>query len=228
MSQTKPVGPLSLVAACLLPVVGAFAVTTPRIGIVTLAAELVCLGWLVRDVRATAQRVAIGSVAAVTLALSTWLYAGHELDKALAAALRILCIVAPAAMLSPRIRPSELGDHLAQRLRLPARAVAGGVAALQRVENLGEQWRQVQQARRARGRGVDGGPVRRAQALAGSAFALLVAAMRHTGQLALAMDARGFATAERRTWARPAPWHPADTLVLLLALLIAVVPHLLP
>jgi energy-coupling factor transporter transmembrane protein EcfT len=50
--------------------------------------------------------------------------------------------------------------------------------------------------------------------------------MRETGQLALAMDARGFATAGRRTWAEPAPWGPADWLVLASAVLLAVLPHM--
>jgi len=227
MTRAGLVGPLSLLAACLLPVAGAFAVTTPRIGLITLAADVLAFGWLVLDPLATMLRVAVGLVAAATLASSTWLYAGHDLDRSAAAALRILCIVVPAAMLSPLIRPSELGDHLAQRLRLPARPVAGAVAALQRVEDLGEQWRQIQQARRARGIGVDGGPLRRLRNLGGSAFALLVSAMRHTGQLALAMDARGFATAHRRTWAMPAPWRMGDWLVLALGLALAALPHVI-
>jgi energy-coupling factor transporter transmembrane protein EcfT len=227
MSASTPVGPLSMLAGCLLPVAGAFAVTTARVGLITLLADLLALGWLVRDPRGTALRCLAGMVAAVTLALSTWLYAGHDIDKTAAAALRILCIVVPAAILSPSIRPSALGDHLAQRLRLPGRPVAGAVAALQRVESLGAQWRQILQARRARGIGIDGGPVRRVRGLGGSAFALLVSAMRETGQLALAMDARGFATAGDRTWAEPAPWRWGDTLLLLIALCLALLPHLL-
>ena len=227
MTRDAPVGPLSLLAGCLLPVLGAFAVDTPRIGLVMLSAEVLTLGWLIRDPRGTALRCAVGLVAAVTLALTTWLYAGQDPALTAAAALRILCIVVPAAILSPLIRPSELGDHLAQRLRLPARPVAGAVAALQRVDSLGEQWRQILQARRARGIGIDGGPARRAKGLAGSAFALLVSAMRQTGQLALAMDSRGFATAQNRTWARPAPWRIGDWLLLTIALLLALLPHLL-
>ena len=44
-------------------------------------------------------------------------------------------------MLTPVIEPSELGDHLAQRLRLPARPVVAAVVGLQRVDEFGEQWR---------------------------------------------------------------------------------------
>ncbi len=227
MTALPRVGPLSLLACCLLPVVGAFAVTTPRTGLVTLAADLVLLGWLARDPRSTTQRAAVGLVAALTLALTTWLYAGHDLATSATAALRIMCIALPAAMLSPLIRPSELGDHLAQRLRLPARPVTGAVAALQRVDDLGNQWRQVHEARRARGLGLDGSPARRVRAMAGSAFALLVTSMRHTGQLATAMDSRGFATAHHRTWAMPAPWLAGDWLLLAIALTLATLPWLL-
>lgn len=227
MTPPSRVGPLSLLACCILPVVGAFAVTTPRIGVITIAADIVGLGWLMRDPRSTSLRAGVGLVAAGTLALTTWLYAGHDLGTAGAAALRIMCIVVPAAIVSPLIRPSALGDHLAQRLRLPGRSVAASVAALQRVEDLGEQWRLVLQARRARGLGADGSPVRRVRSMGGSAFALFVVAMRHTGQLALAMDARGFAAAGRRTWAMPAPWQVGDWVVLGIALGLAVLPWLL-
>lgn len=227
MTPLPRTGPLSLLACCLLPVVGAFAVTTPRVGAITFAADLLALGWLIRDPRSTAARLAVGLVGAGTLALSTWLYAGHDLDKTAAAALRILAIVVPAAIVSPLISPSALGDHLAQRLHLPARPVAGAVASVQRVGQLHLQWQQIQQARRARGLGADGGPLRTTRALGGSAFALLVGAMRHTGELAMAMDARGFATAERRTWALPAPWRAGDWLVLAIGLALAVLPHLL-
>lgn len=226
--MTRPVGPLSLLAGCLFPVAGAFAVDTPRLGALLLAAELIGLGWvglLVADISAIGRRLAIGAVAALTLALTTWLYAGQDASLTAAAALRILCIVLPAALLSPGIAPSELGDHLAQRLRLPARPVAAATVALQRVEGLAEQWHQVQRARRARGLGIDGGPVRRVRALAGGAFALLVAAMRQTGQLAVAMDARGFATATRRTWAMPAPWRIGDSVVVVTAVMLAALPY---
>jgi energy-coupling factor transporter transmembrane protein EcfT len=226
MSRLQGPGALSLLAACLLPVIGAFAVVGPAAGAILFAAESAGLGWLVRVPRLTLLRMLVGSVAALTIALTTWLYAGHSLTLTAGAALRILCIVTPAAIASPRIRPSDLGDQLAQRLRLPARPVAASVAALQRVDQLGEQWRQVQQARRARGLGAEGGPLRRARAMTGSAFALLVSAMRQTGQLAVAMDARGFATAQHRTWARPAPWFASDWLVLVIAATLAAFPWL--
>lgn len=221
------VGPLSLLAACLLPVAGAVAVNSTRQGLLSVGAEMLLLGWMVRDMRSTLRRLALGLVAAISITVSTWLYGGRDLDESFGAALRILAIVMPAALLTPLIRPSQLGDHLAQRLHLPARVVVAAVAALQRVESIADQWRQVQRARRSRGLGLDGGPVRRVRASASGAFALLVVAMRRTGSMAVAMDARGFATATDRTWAEAAPWRWGDSVLLLIALALAVFPWLL-
>lgn len=227
MSCRLDPGPLSLLAGCLLPVVGALAVTSARIGLVVVAAQVLAFGALARDLPASSRRLALGAVAALSILASTWLYGGHSADAAAGAALRILAIVTPAALLTPQIGPSELGDHLGQRLRLPARAVVASVAALRRLDSLGRQWQQVRRARRARGYGADGSPARRVRGLAGSVFALLVVSMRQTGQLAVAMDARGFAAASDRTWAEPAPWRLGDTLVLAAACVLAVFPWFL-
>lgn len=223
----RSVGPLSVLGACLLPVAGALAVNSVTTGLAVLGAELLSFAGLARDVPASGRRLLIGAVAALSIMVSTWLYGGHDGGSSLAAALRVLTIVTPAALLSPLIAPSELGDHLAQRLRLPARVVVAAVAALQRLDAMGTQWQQVQRARRARGLGSDGGPVRRLRGSAGSAFALLVVSMRQTGQLATAMDARGFENAHRRTWAEAAPWRPGDWLLISVAAALAVFPWLL-
>lgn len=220
-------GPLALLAGCLLPVGGAFAIASPGYGAVALAAEVAAFGWLVRDPRAVLQRLLLGGVAAFGLGLTTWLYGGHSSDAAVAAALRILYLVTPSALLAPLLRPSPLGDALAQRLRLPARSVVAATAALQRLDSLGDQWQQIQRARRARGLGLDGGAGRRLIGSGAAAFALLVVALRQTSLLAVAMDARGFDGARQRTWAEPAPWRLSDTFVLGLAAGLAVLPWLL-
>jgi energy-coupling factor transporter transmembrane protein EcfT len=219
------VGPLALLAGCLLPVAGALVVSTPEAGFAALGAEPALFGWWVSDLRATALRLAFGLVAAASIAVSTYLYGGQDVATTLTASLRILVIVVPTALLTPGIDPSRLGDHLAQRLRLPARPVVAAVVALQRIDDLAETWRQVQRARRSRGLGLDGGPARRLAGSAHSAFALLVVSMRRTGTLSVAMDARGFAAARAgRTWAEPAPWRGGDWLMLTFALLVAVLP----
>lgn len=220
-------GPLSLLAASVLPVAGATAIHSTALGAVCVATLVALSPLLVTAWPSSLRRALLGAVAALSMAVSTWLYGGHDLDTAGGAALRILYLVLPAAMLSPAIDPAALGDHLAQRLHLPARPVVVATAALERLETLGEQWQQIGRARQARGLGADGAPLGRLRVVASMTVALLVSTMRMSGTMALAMDARGFAGARRRTWAEPAPWRAADTLTLSLGLLLAVLPPLL-
>ncbi len=227
MTTASSPGPLSMLTGCLLPVAGALAIRSAAPGLIGIGLELAAFGWLVRDWHRTLRGLAFGAVAAAGIAFTTWLYGGHDVDETAAAALRILYLVLPSALLLPLIRPSSLADHLAQRLHLPARGVVAASAALQRVDSIGDSWRQVQRARRSRGLGADGTPVRWVRASAGSAFALLVTELRQAGLLAVAMDARGFQTAHRRTWAEDAPWHRRDTLILLLAVGLGALPWLL-
>ncbi len=227
VTQWVPRGPLSLLAASLLPVAGALAIETASVGSIALLFEVAALGWLVRDIRATVLRMAFGLVAAAGIAVTTYLYAGRDLTEAATAACRILYIVIPGALLLGLIRPSELGDHLAQRLHLPARGVVACTSVLQRLDAFGEEWRIIQRARRSRGLGSGGGPVKRLRESAGSAFSLLVVSLRRTGSMAVAMDARGFATATDRTWAEPAPWRWGDWLIVLIGLALAGLPWLL-
>ena len=220
-------GPLAVLAGCLIPIVGVFAVDDLGVGLVTIAAQVLAFGWLLRDWRGAWLRAVFGLIAAAGIAVSTYLYAGRNLTEAATAAARIVTLVLPSVLLLGRLRPSELGDHLAQRLRLPARGVVASMAALQRLDAFGAEWQTIQRARRARGHGVEGGPVRRVREAGASAFALLVVSMRRTGVMAVAMDARGFASATDRTWAAPAPWHAVDSLVLMLAIAVALLPWLI-
>jgi energy-coupling factor transporter transmembrane protein EcfT len=219
-------GPLSVLLGCVLPLVGAVAVDTTARGGVLLAAEIVLLAPYVRSWRFALRRGLFGLLASSSIGVSTYLYGGHHLGTTIGAVLRVLCIVAPSALLTGLIRPSELGDHLAQRAHLPARLVVSSTAALQRLDALGGQWQQIQAARRARGLGIDGGLVRRVRTLAASAFTLLVVALRQSSVLAVAMDVRGFANAHDRTWAEPAPWRRGDSLLAAFAMALAIGPWL--
>jgi energy-coupling factor transport system ATP-binding protein len=51
-----------------------------------------------------------------------------------------------------------------------------------------------------------------------STFGMLLRSLGSAATLAVAMDARGFASDGRRTWAEGAPWRLADTLVVLASL----------
>lgn len=224
MRTAPSYGPLSLLTASLLPVLGASAIHSTRHGLVAVGVLVVVAPLVVRDWRGTLTRSGLGLLAALTLVLSTWLYGGHDLDVAVGAGLRIMYLVIPAAVITPFIDPARLGDHLGQRLHLPARPVVASTAALERLESMGQQWQQIGRARRTRGVGPDGNLVVRVRVAAAMTLALLVSTMRMTGGIALAMDARGFAGAGRRTWAEPAPWRWGDTLIAAVGLGMAALP----
>ena len=173
-------------------------------------------------------RMLPGALGALSVGWSTWLLGGHDTTTAVTAALRVLVIVLPSAVLLPLVDPDRLGDHLAQRLRMPSRPVVALAAALQRVHTLGEVWSEIALARRVRGIGVDRRrPVALVRDLGTVTFGLLVRTLRMAADLAVAMDARGFASASRRTWFAPAPWRWADTLLVLGSLVPLVVAVLL-
>ncbi len=227
MSTATRFGPLSLLGASVLPVLGAPAIHSTRHGLICVGALLLVAGFVVRDWRETMRRFAVLFVAVLSVAVSTWLYGGRDADVAIGAATRILYLVLPAVVLTPFIDSTRLGDHLAQRLRLPARPVVAATAALERLESLGSQWQQIGRARRARGVGMDGGPLNRVRVSASMGLALLVSTMRMSGAMSLAMDARGFESAHRRTWAESAPWYRRDTAILAGGVAVAVLPWLL-
>ncbi|CAN7288105.1 ATP-binding cassette domain-containing protein [Knoellia sp. LjRoot47] len=173
-------------------------------------------------------RMLPGLLGALSVGWSTWLLGGHDTTTAFTAALRVLIIVLPSAVLLPLVDPDRLGDHLAQRLRMPSRPVVALAAALQRVHTFGEVWSEISLARRVRGLGLDRRrPVAVVRDLATVTFGLLVRTLRMAADLAVAMDARGFASASRRTWFAPAPWRRPDTLVALASLVPVVVGVLL-
>lgn len=220
-------GPLSLLAVALLPFAGAVAIRSLSVGLPSMLGLALLAVLVLRDWRSTWWRAGIVLFAGTSVAVSTWLYGGQDPDAAGAAALRICYLVLPSALVTPYLDPIALGDHLAQRLRLPSRFVVVSVAALQRLDQLGELRDQVARARRARGLGGSGGWADRARAQVSVLFGVLVSTLRTSGQVSVAMDARGFAAARRRTWAEPAPWRGPDTLLLLVGCALAVWPWLL-
>jgi energy-coupling factor transport system ATP-binding protein len=229
-------GPLSLFAGSALAIPAGVLSPGWRSSLLVLALQLVLAAvalWAPgrgrapqRRWRGLAIRLVPGLLGAVSVGWSTWLLGTHDTDLAFTAALRVLIIVFPSAVLIPYVDADALGDHLGQRLRLPPRPVVALAAALQRVHTFGDIWAEIARARRVRGIGASR---RSPKALIDELWALtigmLVRSLQAAAALALAMDARGFSTAYRRTWAAPAPWRPADTLVVgasLLPLAVAV------
>lgn len=129
-----------------------------------------------------------------------------SLYLALATGLRVLAIALPAVVLFATVDPTDLADALAQRLRLPARFVLGGLAGMRMLGLALDDWRSIGLARRARGVADRGRLVR----FVGQAFALFVLAIRRGSVLATAMEARGFGAAGERTWARESAWGSRD------------------
>ena len=168
--------------------------------------------------------VILGSV---SIGWSSWLVGTRDLETAMVAGLRIIVLALPGVAVAPLIDPSALADHLGQRLRLPARPVVSVAAALQRMDQLGQTWQQLARTRRARGLGPGRGPVASLRFLGSVTFGLLVATLRQSAALAIAMDARGFADNRRRSWAEPAPWSRWDTTIMCLGVIVTAIPYLM-
>ena len=151
---------------------------------------------------------------------STWLLGGHDLEVAVGAGLRVLTLVLPSVVLLPYVDPDALGDHLAQRLRFPARPVVAATAALQRFQTFGALWQELTRARRVRGIGAGRSVVANVGEAGATTLALFTVVLGQAAVLALAMDSRGFAGAHRRTWAGAAPWRRPDTVAVLGGLLV--------
>jgi energy-coupling factor transport system ATP-binding protein len=223
-------GPLSLLAACLLVLPLPALVTSWRQSLVVLAVEvLMGLAALWAPGRGPAptgrwRRLGARSVPALVGILgvvwSTWLLGGHDLEIAVGAGLRVLTLVLPSVVLLPYVDPDALGDHLAQRLRFPARQVVAATAALQRFQTFGALWQELTRARRVRGIGAGRSVVAKVGEAGATTLALFTVVLGQAAVLALAMDARGFAGAHRRTWAGAAPWRPPDTVAVLGGLLV--------
>jgi len=229
-------GPLSLLLASIVLVLGAPFISDLRTALIALGVLVVVAPMVLGVGRPQWRRLLPGMFAVASVSFSNWLLSpGHEVSTGALAGLRVAFFVLPGVLLASRIDPSALGDHLGQRLRLPARPVVAAVAALHRFEGLGEHWNQLARIRRVRGLGPGRSPLERSRSVAALTFGLLIETLRQAGRMAVAMEARGFSAAAtstanisppRRTWAEPAPWRPSDSMMLALALVVASVPLL--
>jgi energy-coupling factor transport system permease protein len=154
----------------------------------------------------------------VLLDFGPFLVTTSVLQTSLAYALRLLALALPAVLVYATTEPTDLADSLVQHTKAPARFAIGALAAFRMVGLLTEEWRLISMARRARGIDAGGNPLRWLRLFAGTAFGLLVGAIRRGTRLAQAMDARGFDAGVPRTVARPVPFGVADWGLLLAAL----------
>jgi energy-coupling factor transport system permease protein len=128
----------------------------------------------------------------------------------LALGLRLLAIGAAGLLATVTTQPIDLADALVQQARVSPRFAVGALAGFRLLPALARDRQTAALARRARG--VDAGrtPVSATRYAGGLLFALLVAAVRRAGRLALAMDARGFGAQPCRTVVRVQRMRPAD------------------
>lgn len=170
-----------------------------------------------------------GMIAIISIGLSNWYLGDHPSpETGLIAALRVSTFVLPGIALASQLRPIELGDQLAQWLRLPARPVLAAVAAMQRLQVTLQSWDELRFIHRIRGVGLGRGPKARISEWSRLVFGLLVQSIRSAGATAVAMDSRGFSHAlmRERTWAAKPRWACLDWRVTLLALVAAILPLL--
>jgi len=229
-------GPLSLLLASIVLVLGAPLISDLRTALISVGVEIALAPMVLGVGRLPWRRLLPGLFAVVSVCFSNWLLSpGRDVSTGALAGLRVAFFVLPGVLLASRIDPSALGDHLGQRLRLPARPVVAAVAALHRFEGLGEHWDQLARIRRVRGLGPGRSPLGRGRSVAALTFGLLIETLRQAGRMAVAMEARGFSAAvasarvtaaPRRTWAEPALWGSSDSLILALGLVVAGIPML--
>jgi len=216
--------PLAQLSIGLFSLLGSFWIDSLAVALVAFGAYVVAAVLLLPGWRYPLLCLGFTAIAAVTIVYSTWRLGGHDLEEAFTAGLRIVVLAWPGSVMAGYVDPSRLADYLAQTLRLPARLMAAFAAALQRFTGFGLAWQQMERVRRVRGFGATRNPVSNARHAANMSFALLVQAMRGATSASIAMDARGFATAQGRTWALPAPWVRLDVVAIVVAAVLGVVP----
>ena len=128
----------------------------------------------------------------------------------LALAVRVVALALPGLLLAVSTDPVRLADALTLHWRVSTRFAYGALAALRLVPLLAAEFETIRLARRARGVDAGRNPVAAVRLLVGTAFALLVGAVRRGSRLATAMDARGFDSGVPRTNARGSRLRPAD------------------
>ena len=225
--------PLALLAAAVLAGIGSFWVDSARVGMLTLLPTLALSPLAVRRVRPVLVRLVPVAFAALSVGWSTLLlnaagpFAPGSTTVAAREVTRILCLVVPGALVVGLLRPSTLGDALGQRLHLPARPVVAATAALLRLDDLLGSWQTMSEIRRVRGLAPGRSPAARVRHALSLTFALLVGTLRSAQQMALSMDARGFAAVRRRTHALASPLTWRDAVCLTMGLVLVAIPLLL-
>lgn len=220
--------PLTLCLIGILAAIGSFAATTWQVGLLSVVPLLLLIPLTARGPGSALLRLSPVLFSSAGLAWTTALLggapplSGEAWLLGVKEACRVTAFAAPGVLTVAAIDPTALGDALGGRLRMPGRVVATSVAGLVRMGHVRRQWDTIMQARVLRGLGT----ARSVRLLASATLALLVDGLRGAELQAVAMDARGFATATARTWALPSRFRTADAAGVLLGVLLLVWPTL--
>jgi energy-coupling factor transport system permease protein len=215
--------------AATMVMVAAFLSRDPVTPAILLAGEGIALlltGMRARDlIRVLAPLLLVGTV----IGLTNGLFAGapaagpdERVAIGLALGLRIAAIALAGVLALATTDPADLAAGLIGHLRVPARVAIGALAGLRLAPILGDEWATIGLARRARGVDAGRNAFVAARLWATAVLGLLVAAIRRGGQMALAMDARGFDSGTPRTLARPPRMRRADWVLLAVGAVLAV------
>ncbi len=201
---------LAAIALVAIPLLGGVPVGRLRRGVVPLAIAAIGLGLanlLFAAANADPTSAELARIGPLRLT-------AEGASAALGLVARIAAVAATGAAFALTTSATGLADSLVQQARLSPRFAYGALAAYEAVPGLAADFATLRDARRLRGL-----PAWYPRILVG----LLVRAIRHADQLAVAMDARGFGTAPRTTY-RPLRWRAEDLVVGLggLAVLVAV------
>ena len=136
----------------------------------------------------------------------------------LAMALRLIYLVMFASLLTFTTTPAKISDGLEgllsplKRLGLPAHDIAMMITiALRFIPTLFEETSRIIKAQKSRGADFEsGGLMRRARAYVPVLIPLFVIVFKRAENLAVAMEARGYAGGEGRTRMRPLRWRRSD------------------
>ena len=209
LARVNPVALLASIAVVTVVLLTTLDVVTPA---VVLAAELCLLpaAGLTRPrmlwSRTWPLLLGAASVGLVNVVLS----ADGSATGGIALALRVVALALPGTLLVAATDPVRLADALTIHWRVPTRFAYGALAALRLVPLLVTEFEAARLARRTRGVESGGNPVVAARLLGGTAFTLLVGAVRRGSRLASAMDARGFDSGVPRSNARGSELHVRD------------------
>ena len=218
--------PLAKLGAAAIVMLVLFLSVDPVTPLLLLVAIATAIGLSGIPVRALLARCAPLFVAAIGASVVNGVFGsgGPSLVAAIATGLRLVAIALAGVVAFVTIDPTDLADALVQHLRASPRFAVGALAAFRLLPIFATEWETIGLARRARGIDDGGGFLHRAASFRERSFTLLVAAIRRGVRLALAMDARGFATVTSscRTIARPQPFTGRDRALLLAALAVAI------